>query len=220
MSSRILAPEKHPTVEAMPWRTVAGEIVESTPSLPALAAPAHAEAKPARFEEELEARARAAFETGRQQGEKAGEQRALAQVDSYVKRLARTIEDLARTRDEFRREAERDVVALAVAVARRILHRELTVDPEALLGLVKAALERVDARELHRVLVHPEDQPAVSHHVRELKLPKRVEVVGDPALERGAALFETARGTLDASIQTQLEEIELGFSDAMGTRRA
>ena len=59
----------------------------------------------------------------------------------------------------FRHEAEEDVVELALAIARRILHRELTVAPEALLGLVKAALEKIEAREVHRVRVSREDAP-------------------------------------------------------------
>ena len=46
-------------------------------------------------------------------------------------------------------------MALALAIARRILHRELTVAPEALLGLVKAALEKIGGREIHRVRVSP-----------------------------------------------------------------
>ena len=41
-------------------------------------------------------------------------------------------------------EAEQDVVKLAIAIARRVLHRELTVDPDAILGLVKAALQKIE----------------------------------------------------------------------------
>ncbi len=68
-------------------------------------------------------------------------------------KLARSIEELTGLVSRYRREAEQDVVALALAVARRILHRELTVAPEALLGLVKAALDKMEAREVHQVRV-------------------------------------------------------------------
>ena len=37
----------------------------------------------------------------------------------------------------------------------------------------------------------------------------------DAALQRGAAIFETAQGSLDASVDTQLNEIECGFADLM-----
>jgi flagellar biosynthesis/type III secretory pathway protein FliH len=40
-----------------------------------------------------------------------------------------------------------------------------------------------------------------------------VEVLADPALEPGSVRLESAAGTLDASVDTQLEEIERGFAD-------
>jgi len=48
--------------------------------------------------------------------------------------------------------------------------------------------------------------------------PKRIEVTGDPGLDRGAAILESSRGALDMSVDTQLAEIERGFADLV--RRA
>ena len=157
-----------------------------------------------------------AHRDGLAQGRTEGEQRAMAELAPLMERFARTIADLSGTRDAFRREAEEDVVRLALGVARRILHRELSIDPEALTGVIHVALGKFEARELHRVLVSPEDQPAIATALQSLRLPKRVEVIGDPTLERGAALFETVKGTLDASVETQLDEIERGFLDVLG----
>jgi flagellar assembly protein FliH len=107
---------------------------------------------------------------------------------------------------------------LAVAVARRILRRELTVDPDALLGIVKAALGRVDLRELLRIRVSPADGRILEQHLAGLNLPARVEIAPDPALERGSVILETTRGSLDSSVDTQLDEIDRGFADMVGRR--
>ncbi len=157
-----------------------------------------------------------AHRDGLAQGHTEGEQRAMAELAPLMERFARTIADLSGTRDAFRREAEEDVVRLALGVARRILHRELSIDPEALTGVIHVALGKFESRELHRVLVSPEDHSAIAAALQSLKLPKRVEVIADPTLERGAALFETVKGTLDASVETQLDEIERGFLDVLG----
>jgi flagellar assembly protein FliH len=93
------------------------------------------------------------------------------------------------------------------------------VDDEAMLGIVKAALQRLDARELHRVRLHPQHADAVTQALAAMSLPRRVEVVADGTLELGAAVFETVRGSLDASVETQLREIERGFVDLVHTRR-
>jgi flagellar assembly protein FliH len=164
-------------------------------------------------EEEAEQRTQAAYQQGLQEGHAAAQQNMFAQLDVVNVRLARTIEELTGLRQRFRHEAEEDLVALALAIARRILHRELTIAPEALLGLVKAALEKIDGRELHSVRVRPEDAAMIQQHFEKMGLPRRVEVIGDPGLERGAAILDSSRGALDASVETQLSEIERGFAD-------
>jgi flagellar assembly protein FliH len=110
-------------------------------------------------------------------------------------------------------EAEEDAVRLAIAVAQKILHRELTVDPESVLGIVKAAFARVDARDVHHVRLHPEDLPLLERRLSSLGVPPGVELRADNALERGSVILETARGSLDASIGSQFKEIERGLVD-------
>ena len=51
-------------------------------------------------------------------------------------------------RARIRKETETDIVTLTVAIARRVLRRELSVDPEAIHGVVKAALEKVQSKEI------------------------------------------------------------------------
>jgi flagellar assembly protein FliH len=147
------------------------------------------------------------------EGQAAARREAAAQVEAMNLQVARTIEELSGLRQRFRHEAEQDVVALAIAIARRILHRELTVEPEALLGLVKAALEKIELREVHRVRVSRYDAPMVTQYLEKMGLPRPIEVIADPGLLRGAAVLESSRGALDASVETQLAEIERGFAD-------
>jgi flagellar assembly protein FliH len=42
-----------------------------------------------------------------------------------------------------------------------------------------------------------------------------VELAADKTLARGAVVFETNRGNLDASVETQLREIEQGLTDRL-----
>lgn len=162
---------------------------------------------------DVDQRAQAAYAQGHQDGALSAQREAEVQVRAVTERLARSIEEITGMRQRLRHEAEEDVVALAIAIARRVLHREITMDPEALLGLAKAALEKIDVRELHRVRMHPQSAPLLQEHLEKIGLPRRVEVFADPGLERGAVILETGRGTLDASVESQLVEIERGFAD-------
>jgi flagellar assembly protein FliH len=168
-----------------------------------------------RFGNDPEQKMRAAYQQGVQEGQASARQELAGQLEAMNVRMARAIEEMSGMRQRFRQEAEEDVVKLSLAIARRVLHRELTVAPDALLGLVKAALEKIEAREVHTVRIRPEDAPMVKQFLGKMGLPQHVEVVSDPGLERGAAIFDSSRGSLDASVETQLAEIERGLADVV-----
>lgn len=162
----------------------------------------------------------AAFQRGVAAGEAASAQRAQARLEPALAAFQSMAAELAALRKQLRREAEEAAVRLALAVARRVLHREAVSDPEAILGLVKAAFQKCDPRESQRLRVAPEDATAIREHTARLNLPPGLEIVSDRNLARGSAIFETSRGDLDASVDTQLAEIERGFADVLKRRHS
>lgn len=157
----------------------------------------------------------AAWEEGYRQGRQEGVAECGRELEETGRRTARSIAESAGMRSRLRCEVEREAVALAVTMARRILRREVHVDPEALRGLCKAAFEKLNFREATVVRVHPRQRDRVDGWVREIGCPARLEVQGDGSLEEGAFVVETTRGMLDGSVDTQLDEIERGFADLL-----
>jgi len=211
MSSKLMRGSAIAT-EPVAWRRV------SSAEAIAGAGPGDPEATPdlpgsPQAEGDVEERLAAARQQGFEEGQAAIRQTCAAEVEAMQMKLARSIEELTGSRLRSRREAEQDVVALALAVARRILHRELTMAPEALLGLVKAALDKMEAREVHQVRVSRQDAAMVRQFFEQMGLPQRVEVIADTSLAPGGVILESGRGLLDASVDTQLAEIERGFAD-------
>lgn len=166
-------------------------------------------------EAQWRAEAEAARREAYQQGLEEGRRQAAAQWDAALQRLARSLEEIAGCKPRLRLEAEREVVELALAIARRIVRRELHIDPEAVLGLVKAALAKAGQREITEVRVHPAHAEPVRAHLERIGAPEALEVRPDPSLEPGAVLVETARGLIDASVETQLDEIGRGLADVL-----
>jgi len=152
------------------------------------------------------------------EGEVAGRSRAAAELQPMVERLARTIDELSQLRAHLRKDAESDMVKLSLAIARRVIRRELAVDPEALHGLVMAALEKLQGQELCRVKVHPSHAGLVKSALQKSVTGNAIEVVPDPSCEPGTVIFETQRGNLDASVDSQLREIERGLTDCLRKR--
>jgi len=156
-----------------------------------------------------------AHAAGVREGEIAGRNRAGAEMQPVMERLARSIQEIANLRDRLRREAESDVVLLALAIARRVIRREMAADPDALRGLVIAALEKLRGQEISRVKVHPSHAAMVKACLQQALSGGLVEVVSDQSRELGSVIFETSRGNLDASVDSQLQEIERGLTDRL-----
>jgi flagellar assembly protein FliH len=165
-----------------------------------------------------EKRAKDAWEEGLRSGEATARKNHDEQVRTAVALLAKTAADVSSIRAEIIRHAETDTVRLAIEIARRVLHRELSVDPSALEALIKAAIVRLQTQEIYRVRVHPDLEPLMRTCLEQAGRGSAVEVVSDGAVSKGAASFEISRGTLDASLDTQLREIEYGLADEIRRR--
>jgi flagellar assembly protein FliH len=217
-SSRILT-GNDADVRPIAWRQAPRESRPQVgPNLYAEKAPPTQDASPEAGLRELEQQSQAAYQRGFQEGEAAGRQAAEARLQPVLDKLGQTIRDLGGYRGRLRQEAEADLVRLAVAIARRILRRELSVDPEALLGVVRAALERISARERCSVRLHPSQVETVQRYLEGGA--RTVEIIGDHSLEPGDTVFESSAGAVDAGIETQLNEIERGLADLAGDRGA
>lgn len=172
------------------------------------------------FEAEIASRLEEARRSARAEGERDGYQRGVREAEPAITAFGTLAQKLSNLPRQVRAEAESSTVALALAIAKRILHRELSVDPDALLGLVKAVFQTVDAREGSRLRVSTSDAKTILAARERLNLPTSLEVVADPTLPQGSAIFSTSRGEIDASLDTQLGEIERGFADILGKRGA
>lgn len=161
---------------------------------------------------DVEAIQREAFRHGHEEGERAGIEKATARYREAVAAFGHSALQVATLKPRLRREAEEELVKLAFAIARRILRREASVDPTTVVGLVRGCLEQYNRAEMNRLSVHPEDHPVVAKYFEENPAPQ-LEVIADPKLSRGGAIFETSRGKLDARFEAQLEEIEKGLAD-------
>jgi flagellar assembly protein FliH len=79
-------------------------------------------------------------------------------------------------------------------------------------------LDKLQAQEVYRVRVHPEHLVVLRECLEQSGRGASVEVLSDPSQARGGAVFEMSRGSLDASVETQLQEIERGLIDQLQER--
>lgn len=105
--------------------------------------------------------------------------------------------------------AEGETVSLALAIANRILAREIASDPAWMRGLLAAALADVPDR--RRVVVHcaPTDAAVIRERLAATAsaVPgtERLELAEDPSLQPGSLVLSAGGTRLDASVQSSWE---------------
>lgn len=167
----------------------------------------HAAERDAVQDATLAALEREAFAKGFAQGERAGGEAAGERAEAMLHRLTETLDELTRVRAEMIRQTERQMVQLSMAIARRIVQREVSLDPDLLLAMARVALERLGESARVTVRLHPDDYAAASGaRISELTS-ESVTVVADARLNRGACRVESDMGLLDAGIDAQLQEL-------------
>jgi flagellar assembly protein FliH len=221
MLSRILSGAAGSAVPRWRWPTAEGPAPEQGAASGGAQDAGHEDARSAsriaELEQQIGRRAREAREAGYREGEAAGRAQASAALPPVLERLARGIQEIAGLRPQLVREATAELVDLSLRIARRILHRECSVDPAALEGLVAGALQKLPGQEICRIRIHPELEAGVRQALASQGR-GGLPLIADGTLERGAILFETARGKLDASLETQLAEIGRGLADRLPER--
>ncbi len=175
------------------------------------------EALPVDFNRQLAEESRASFEAGRVRGIEEGrtaEREAQAEMlaaarERTARQSSELLEDFAKQRERYFHAAEQEIVRLALAVAARILRREAAIDPLLLLGAVRAALGQVaDSAEV-RVRVPAAELALWAEAIALLpNLAERPTVLAGEGMQTGECRIETALGSADLSLRSQLGEVE------------
>lgn len=152
------------------------------------------------------AREREAFAQGYAQGERAGVDVAARQLQTVHTRLGQTLDQLLNLREELTYRTERQVVELALAVASRILHREVSLDRELLLVMARIALDRMGDGITATIRLHPDDE-AAARGTRETWPGGSVTIVADAAVRPGGCVVQTAAGQVEVGVDAQVKEL-------------
>jgi len=204
-------------------RIFADPVLAGGPVVLAPAPPAEAEQLSPR-EREIERRALAegrseGFRLGREAGLDEGRRAAEAELASAAGALAQAMRDLAAQRQRFLAGAKEAVLRLALAVARKIVHREVHGGGTAA-RVIEAALSSACEATALRVRLSPQDREHVVQASRlqgpdgQARCLPHVELVADPSISPGGCVVETDCGSIDAQVETQWGEVQAALEGA------
>lgn len=133
-------------------------------------------------------------------------------IESALAALHSAVDQLQAQRDHWLGHCQQETVRLGIAIAERLLRRTLAAHPDAVLDLVRSALECSVGAEQIRVRLHPADADLVTSVPEVLLTLSResgseLNVLADDSLARGDCVVETPHGQIDARQVTLLDRI-------------
>ena len=177
-------------------------------------APAEPPPPPGIPEEEVQSMLEQARQEAYQQGVQQGEQKAAAEWQARMsdyqnnlgreaaQRLSEVVTQAQSSIKGLQQQVAPDVLQLACDVARQVVRQELRTNPQALLPVVKEALDMLGAEtKPATVRLHPDDWAALETHLRAAVPNPKVEWLADASVARGDCRIESAGAVVDGSIE-------------------
>ncbi len=163
------------------------------------------------WEEECQARSEASYKFGVEDGKKLGMQEGQEIVKPFIQAFEKAANDLMAHRITLGEDVDEMVLQLALSIAERIIHKEVTLDRTIIKDTIRESLKYIEDHEKIVIRVHPDDWQSVKAYeddirsfTHELKV---LQIQEDEHVESGGCIIESNVGMMDGQIRTQLDEI-------------
>lgn len=157
-----------------------------------------------KLEEIQKAAQQEGYQAGFKQGLAKGEAEIKAKVDRLVK-IWNLQQAPLKSMDDA---VQEQLVALAIAVARQIVRRELKTDPGQVVAAVRDAVGTLPIAVRNvRIHLHPEDAALVRSAIAGAESASEWKIVEDPALGRGDCKVVTDTSQVDATVERRIAAV-------------
>ncbi|SDG70315.1 flagellar assembly protein FliH [Aneurinibacillus thermoaerophilus] len=160
------------------------------------------------------------FAQGIELGKEEGRRLIYEEYAEMLRRAAAILEEAPAVKRKMIAEAEPFVLNLTLAIARKVIGEHLEMDKDNVLALIHKALSHTKEYKSMVVAVSPDVYPYVQENRAKLLevLDSQVEVtiVPDGSISDGGAVIRTTMGSVDARVDTQLEEIKKALLETIG----
>jgi flagellar assembly protein FliH len=136
----------------------------------------------------------------------------LAEALNTARGLARAAID---AKDQLLKDNRREIGQLAVAVAKKIIGKELVLNPKAVADIVAQAIETAKVSGVCCIRVNPQDYGILGplwDAIPAIEQPgSNWSLVADKRIDRGGCLIEINGGSIDGQLDTQLAQVSAAF---------
>lgn len=161
---------------------------------------------------EVNQREKTAYQKGFHQGRDEGIRMGQEEIRPYIQVFQTIVKEWEERKETLFKENEVVIVQLAFEIAKKVVHQEISTNPDLILYVVREALKKVD-KEGHLIIkLNTEDvavlERGMKTHLPELKQFTDIQLVPEKSIERGGCILESESGIINAELNVQLQKIE------------
>lgn len=159
------------------------------------------------------------YEAGYHKGYSEGLELARHALDQEVANARSIAQALAQARQQMLESLEGEVVALALAIARKVIGEEASHNEQVIAHMVQRAVRQLGQRGPYRIRLNPQDARSLSERwkAQDDLGGAEWELVPDERVSPGGCILESGTATVDARLETQLELVQKAL---LGDREA
>lgn len=180
------------------------EFASADSRMPAQSADAQEADAQARLAVERSRSEAAAYSRGRADGERAARAGVDEEIASAMALLSDALNSVQLHESRWVSNAEENIAALAVMVARHIVQREVSADPSFVFDVVQSAMAQYPLDQEITIRINPADLNACRASLNDAGR-REIRWIGDAAILRGGCLMEGRERIIDGRVDTALE---------------
>jgi flagellar assembly protein FliH len=145
---------------------------------------------------------RQAYEEGFLQGQKDGREVGERSLEQQVQQFQDLVNALVREKEELYRRREVELIDLVLLISRKVVVRELKIQPDAIQEIVAAGFKLLSDSEDIKLHINPQDHELLQWAPQEA-WPPGLEIVPDGTVSPGGFLMKTATGEIDGTLKNR-----------------
>jgi len=156
-----------------------------------------------------------AYDKGFNQGITEGVQYGKKEIEPLLNKFEDALTELENVRKRVYQMAEKEAVDLSLAIARKIVGNEISINKNVITNIVREALKKVEGHDSIKIKLNPSEIKIISDAGTEFESVvncfNKIEFSTDDSISAGGCIIETDIGDIDARIEKQFKVVEDAF---------
>ena len=170
------------------------------------------------FEDKMILLEKEAYDKGFAQGEKDGFEFGETKAKKVIENIENLLDDMTRLKGRLVKRYEKEILETVFAIAKKVIHTHMQIEESAVRNTILEVLNLTTEKRDITLKINPDDFEYVENlrpeiFSRHMNV-KSIAITSDPTISRGGCFLETPSGDVDASIETQLDNLHQSLKDA------